>query len=69
MEGKTVLITGGNSGLGLETVRDLAKRGARIIMASRKLEVASRVRGWLRELFLSSKTILKFNSIEFQIQS
>lgn len=45
MIGKTVLITGGNSGLGLETVRDLAMRGARIIMASRKVDVASRVRG------------------------
>lgn len=45
MEGKTVLITGGNSGLGLETVRDLAKRGARIIMASRKADVGNKVRG------------------------
>lgn len=45
MDGKTVLITGGNSGLGLETVRELARRGARIIMASRKLDVAEQVRG------------------------
>jgi short-subunit dehydrogenase len=45
MEGKTVLITGGNSGLGLETVRDLAKRGANIVMASRKFDVATKVRG------------------------
>ena len=45
MNGKTVLITGGNSGLGLETVRDLAMRGAKIIMASRRIDVAHRVRG------------------------
>lgn len=50
MNGKTVLVTGGNSGLGLETVRDLAKRGARIIMASRKIDVAIKVRGELTEV-------------------
>lgn len=45
MDNKTVLITGGNSGLGLETIRDLAKRGARIIMASRKIHIGNQVRG------------------------
>ncbi|KAG5670058.1 hypothetical protein PVAND_000344 [Polypedilum vanderplanki] len=44
MDGKTVLITGGNSGLGLATTRDLARRGARIIMASRKIEVGKNVK-------------------------
>ncbi|XP_058118582.1 retinol dehydrogenase 14 isoform X2 [Anopheles ziemanni] len=40
MEGKTVIITGANSGIGKETARDLAKRGARIIMACRNMETA-----------------------------
>lgn len=49
MHGKTVLITGGNSGLGYETVRDLARRGARIIMASRKIDVGNKARGFTRQ--------------------
>lgn len=46
MEGKTVLVTGANCGIGKETVRDLAKRGARIIMACRNLDKANKARGW-----------------------
>jgi len=44
MEGKTVVVTGANCGIGKETVRDLAKRGARIIMACRNLDKANRAR-------------------------
>ena len=45
MEGKTVVITGANGGIGRETTKDLAKRGARIIMACRNLETANQVKG------------------------
>ena len=40
LSGRTYLITGSNSGLGLETTRVLAKRGAHIIAAARTLEKA-----------------------------
>lgn len=41
LSGKTAFITGVNSGLGLETMRVLAKRGAHIIGAARSLEKAT----------------------------
>ena len=38
MDGKTTLVTGANSGLGLETSKLLAARGARLLLGVRDLE-------------------------------
>lgn len=44
MDGKTVLITGANGGIGRETAKDIAKRGARVILACRNLNAANEVK-------------------------
>ena len=36
--GKTVMITGANTGMGLATAIDMAQREARVIMTSRSME-------------------------------
>ncbi|KAK6621981.1 hypothetical protein RUM44_001788 [Polyplax serrata] len=44
MNGKIVIVTGANSGIGKETAKELARRGAKVIMACRNLDVADQVR-------------------------
>ncbi|KAL3151249.1 hypothetical protein ABBQ38_013088 [Trebouxia sp. C0009 RCD-2024] len=43
LTGKTAVITGGNSGLGVETARALAHAGARVILTSRKVSAGEEV--------------------------
>lgn len=40
--GKTAIVTGGNSGIGLETCKVLAYAGARVILASRSVEAGTK---------------------------
>ncbi|XP_069116895.1 retinol dehydrogenase 12-like [Argopecten irradians] len=42
LDGKTVIITGCNTGIGLETAKELSARGARVIMACRDLDRATK---------------------------
>ncbi|XP_053688780.1 retinol dehydrogenase 14-like [Sabethes cyaneus] len=59
IEGKTILITGANAGIGKETARDLAKRGARIIMACRNMETAKQARAEITAESGNSNLIVK----------
>ena len=40
LSGKTAVVTGGYSGIGLETVRELASRGAEIVIPARNEDKA-----------------------------
>jgi len=42
LSGKTAVVTGGNAGLGLETVKSLASAGARVVLCTRSIEAAKK---------------------------
>jgi retinol dehydrogenase-12 len=48
LNGKCVIITGANTGIGKETAIDLAARGARVILACRNVEKANQAASEIR---------------------
>ncbi|XP_026729055.1 retinol dehydrogenase 14 [Trichoplusia ni] len=59
MDGKTVIVTGCTSGIGKETARELANRGARVIMACRNLEAAEKIKGEIIDATKNPKVLVK----------
>lgn len=49
VQGKTVVITGANTGLGKITALEFADRGAHVVLACRDVEKASNAVKWIRQ--------------------
>ncbi|XP_061577859.1 retinol dehydrogenase 11-like [Cololabis saira] len=59
LDGKTVLITGANTGIGRETAVDLARRGARVILACRDMDRANKAAEYVRKKTGNDNVVVK----------
>lgn len=64
LNGKTAIITGGNTGIGLETTRALATAGAKVIVGARNLEKAERNLRGMPNVSVASLDLMEPTSID-----
>nr|XP_019919818.2 retinol dehydrogenase 11 isoform X2 [Crassostrea gigas] len=67
LEGKTIIVTGANSGIGFETALDLAKRNGRVILACRNLERGEAARNKIVQL--SGNTDVVCRRVDLSVMS
>lgn len=59
LSGKTIVVTGANTGIGFEATRSLAAKGAHVIMACRNTETGDLAVNKIREKYESASTCVK----------
>jgi len=64
LTGKTAIVTGGNTGIGLETVRTLSEAGATVIVPARDLEKAGRNLEGLANVEIEGMDLMNPDSID-----
>ena len=64
LSGKTAIVTGGNTGIGLETVKTLSKAGATVIVPARDVEKAKKNLQGLANVEIEEMDLMNPNSID-----
>lgn len=69
LDGKTALVTGGNTGMGYETTKELARRGARVVMLCLELEEGEKVAKQINDEFRGVETFGHVTSKQLNLAS
>ena len=64
LQGKIAIVTGGYSGIGLETARVLAEAGAKVIVPARNIEKAQKAVNGIQNIELESLDLMNPDSID-----